>query len=70
VAGLCNGIGNWLNLTSYNYLDLSVSVPIKTGAGLVLSFLISLIVYKERFSTRQIIAVVLGVLAVVLINLA
>ena len=69
-AGLCNGLGNWLNLTSYNYLDLSVSVPIKTGAGLVLSFLVSLIIYKERFSVRQIIAVILGTLAVVLINLA
>lgn len=70
VAGLCNGIGNWLNLTSYNYLDLSVSVPIKTGAGLVLSFLVSLIIFKERFSVRQIIAVILGTLAVILINLA
>lgn len=70
VAGLCNGINNWLNLTSYNYLDLSVSVPIKTGAGMALSFLVSLIIYKERFSVRQIIAVIIGTLAVVLINIA
>ena len=69
VAGLFNALNNWLTLTTYNYMGISVSAPLKTGISLVLSFLVSLLIYKERFSVRQIIAVVIGTLAVVLINI-
>lgn len=69
VAGLFNALNNWLTLTTYNYMAISISAPLKTGISLVLSFLVSLIVYKERFSARQILAVVLGTVAVVMINL-
>jgi multidrug transporter EmrE-like cation transporter len=37
--------------------------------GLVISFLISVLLYKEKFTRRQLVSVVIGIVAVILINL-
>ncbi len=69
VAGVSNGIANWLTLVTYEYMNLSVASPLKTGLGMIVTFIISLLLYKERFSIRQYISVGIGVAAVVLISL-
>ncbi|MBQ2968620.1 MAG: hypothetical protein IJE10_10945 [Clostridia bacterium] len=68
-AGVFNGINNLLTLVTYNYLPLSVSSPIKSGLGIVFSFSLSLFLYKEKFSKTQFLSVMIGILAVVLMNL-
>ncbi len=67
-AGIFNGINNLLILITYNYLPISFTAPVKTGLGIIISFLMSVFLYKERFSKHQIISVVIGVIAVVLMN--
>ncbi len=67
-AGVLNGINNLLILVTYNYLPISFTSPVNTGLGLALSFLISVIFYRERFNRRQIASVVIGVAAVVLMS--
>jgi len=69
VAGVCNGIANWLTLVTYEYMNLSLASPLKTGLSMIVTFIISLLFYKERFSIRQYISVGIGVAAVVLISL-
>ncbi len=68
-AGLFNGINNLLIMITYNYLPLSFISPVKTGLGIVISFLVSVFLYREKFSRRQVISVVVGIVAVVLMNL-
>ncbi|MBR5552784.1 MAG: EamA family transporter [Clostridia bacterium] len=68
-AGIFNGINNLLVLTTYNYLPLSFISPVKTGLGIVISFFVSLLFFREKFSRRQIASVAIGIVAVVLINI-
>lgn len=68
-AGMFNGINNFLILVTYSYVPISISAPIKTGLGMVITFLVSVIIYKEKFSRRQLIGVATGIVAVVLMNL-
>lgn len=68
-AGVFNGINNVLVLVSYNFFTLSFLSPVRTGLGLVISFVVSSLVYKEKFTRRQVIGVILGILAVILINI-
>ncbi len=68
-AGLFNGINNLLIMMTYNYLPLSFISPVKTGLGIVISFFVSILLYREKFSRRQVISVVIGIAAVVLMNL-
>jgi drug/metabolite transporter (DMT)-like permease len=68
-AGIFNGITNVLNIVSYNFFSLSLLSPINTGLGMVISFLVSVLLYTETFTRRQVLRVILGVLAVILINI-
>ena len=68
-AGVCNGIYSVLMLVAYNYLPISVTSPLKSGFGIVVSFLLSVFLYKEKLSVRQIIGAVAGGAAVVIMNL-
>ena len=68
-AGILNGIKNLLHLVAYNYFSLSVSAPLSAGVKLILGFAVSMLIYKERFTSRQLTGVVLGILAVVLMSI-
>ena len=70
VAGAFNGASNLLSLIVYNFVPISVVSPVTTGGGLVLSFVVSSLLYKERFTLRQIISAVIGVIALVLFKIA
>ena len=68
-AGLFNGGKNLVNLVIYLCVPISVATPMKTGIGLVVSFLISLLLYKERFNRQQLMGVALGAVALILFKL-
>ena len=67
-AGIFNGINNLLVLVTYNYLDISFTSPVRSGLGIVISMLFSILFYKEKFSKRQMLSAVIGIVAVVLMN--
>lgn len=67
MAGLCNGAKNFLTLIIYLLLPLSVISPMKTGIGLVATFIMALLVYKEKYSKRQLIGVGAGAAAVIIL---
>lgn len=68
-AGLCCGAKNFVTLAIYLFLPLSVVSPTNTGLGMISAFLISFLFYKEKYSLRQLIGVLLGATAVVLLAL-
>ena len=69
MAGIFNGINNLLALITYSYLPLSFISPVKTGLGIVFAFIVSLLFYREKFTRMQGASVVIGIIAVVLMNL-
>lgn len=69
-AGILNGATNFLNLAIYLFIPISAATPIRTGAGLVTSFLISIFIYKEKFTKMHIVSAVVGIIALVLFKYA
>ena len=68
LAGLSNGFTNFLVLVTNEMMPLSIVSPLRTGTKIVLSFLISTLVFKERFLPRQLVGVAVGTAALILLN--
>lgn len=68
-AGLFNGVNNVCILLSYNYFTLSFLSPFKTGVGMVITFLLATLLYKEKYTNRQKLAVLIGVLSIIIMNI-
>ena len=68
-AGLFNGAKNLATVFIYLYLPLSTVSPMITGLGIFLTFLTSLVFYKEKYTKPQLVGVALGATAVILLAL-
>lgn len=68
-AGVLNGAKNFLTLVIYLYLPLSIISPVKMGLGLVGSFAIALLFFKEKYTKIQLLGVVLGGVAIILLTI-
>lgn len=69
LCGLSNGGVNLLVLVLTNRgLAPSVMFPVISAGGIVISYVISLVFYKEKFSVTQYIGLALGVISIVLLN--
>ena len=70
LCGAANGITNLLVMVlNANHFPASILFPFVSGGGLVLIFLWSVLVNKEKFTVPQYIGYGLGVLSLVLLNL-
>ncbi len=69
VAGLANGATNLLGLVVNTLIPISIAAPTGSGVKILVSFLLALFVFKEKLSKRQIAGVVLGTVALILLNL-
>lgn len=66
-AGLCNGAKNFVQIAALLFLPVSVISPTNSGLGLLTAFLVSIFLYKEKYSILQKIGVACSVGAVVLL---
>lgn len=69
-AGLLNGLKNAVNLALIALMPLSMLTPVKKGGGMVFTFLVSYIIYKERYTKLQYISILLSVIAIILMQMA
>ena len=69
ICGLANGITNFLVIFLSSRMAASVMFPVISAGGIVLTFLISLLIYKEKLSKWQIIGSALGLVSVIFLNL-
>ena len=69
MAGIFNGGRNFLTLIMFLHLPLSILSPTITGMGMVASFAMALLYYKEKYSKLQYVGVILGASAVILLAL-
>jgi len=71
-CGLCgasNGIANYFTLLCLPLMAGSVFYPVSSAGDLVLTFLFSLVIFKERFTKNQTVGFVLGIIAMIFVNL-
>lgn len=68
-GGMANGLTNFLNLYVYTLVPISFAAPMKTGISILLSFIIANIIFKEKYSKKQYLGVVLGTTALILFNI-
>lgn len=69
LAGLCNGATNFITLVVYNFVPISVVSLVTAGGGMVLTFVVSSFIYKEKFTVRQLISAVICVISLILFQL-
>ena len=68
-AGVSNGLTNAMIVYLHTLMPISLSSPIRVVAKIILSCLLSVMVFRESFLKRQIIGVCLGGIALVLLNI-
>ena len=68
VSGLCNGATNLMGLAINMLMPISIASPIQTGVGIITSFILSKIIFKEKFLIRQVIGVIIGGAALIFLN--
>lgn len=68
-AGVSNGATNLLTLYVYTIAPMSIVAPTGAGAAMLISFLISKVIFKEKFSWLQYVGVILGGASLILFNL-
>ena len=68
-CGIANGVVNFLVLVLATAMPASVMFPVISAGGIVLTALVSILLYKEKLSHWQKLGFVLGVAAIVVLNL-
>lgn len=67
-AGACNGISNMLRMVAYIYVPISVVVPLNMGVEIILSFLVSIFLYKEKFTKHQLAGAAIATVGLILLK--
>ena len=68
-CGICNGATNLLVMFLLGMMASSILFPAISAGGIIISFVFSVLVYREPFGVRQGIGVTFGIVAMVLLNL-
>lgn len=68
-AGMSNGMTNMMSMFVNTLIPISIAAPTRSAVKNILSMGVSMAIFKEKFLPRQIVGVVLGAVAVVLLNL-
>lgn len=69
LCGMANGLTNFFVIYLNSHIPASVLFPVISGGGLVLIFLWSVLVKREKFTPMQYVGYALGVASIVLLNL-
>jgi len=69
VTGLLNGALNLCTMIAVLHFDAKIVFPIMCGGALIVTILMSLILFKEKMTVKQWIGVGLGAVAIVLLNM-
>lgn len=71
LTGVCNGLTNLLVMVVVGVsVRAAVFFPVISAGGLVISYVISITFFKERFTVVQKVGILLGFFAVILLNLS
>ena len=68
-CGICNGATNYLVMVIIAAVASSVFFPVLSAGQLILTFIISVFAYKEKFIPRQIAGLACGLASLVFLNI-
>lgn len=68
-AGLCLGVFQALNTYAIQTIDGTLLFPVYNGGSLILSCINSVLILKETLQRRQIVSCVVGISAIIMMNL-
>lgn len=68
-CGICNGATNYLVMVIIAAVASSVFFPVLSAGQLILTFIISVFAYREKFIPRQIAGLVCGLVSLVFLNI-
>lgn len=68
-GGICNGATNLLVMVIITTVASSVFFPLLSSCQLILTFIISVVFFKEKFILRQIIGLICGLAALIFLNI-
>ena len=68
-AGAANGATNLLSIVLNTMMAISISSPTRSVVKTAITFAYSYFILKEKFLPRQVVGIVLGVIATVLLNI-
>ena len=69
VRGALNGISTLFSLILLELIPAAISNPLIAGGGIVASFVIAIVYYREKLTKLQLIGYLLGTASVVLLNM-
>ncbi len=69
LAGLFNGASNLFVMLAVSGMDASIAYPIISAGGIILTWITSRFIYKEKLSLMQNLSLVFGIASVVLMNI-
>ena len=69
ICGVANGLVNMLVMTLSNRMPASLMFPLMSSGGIITSVAVSIFVYKEKLSLMQKLGVILGIGAIICLNL-
>lgn len=69
VCGVLNGIVNLFVMILSNRMPLSLMFPMISAGGIIITYIVSKFVYKEKLAKTQFIGFILGLVAVVFLNI-
>ena len=69
ICGIANGAVNLFVIMLSPLMNASIMFPLISAGGIVLTSLVSILLYKERLTLQQYIGMILGIGAIVFLNL-
>lgn len=68
-CGVANGVCNLLVMILSVKMPASIMYPVISGGGIVITGIVSVLIYREKLSVNQYVALLLGTVSVVLMNI-
>ena len=69
ICGICNAITNLFVMILVGILPISLIFPIIQAGSLIVVYLVSFFILKEKFTKVQIIGLLVGIVSIVFLNL-
>ena len=69
ICGIANGAVNLFVMLASEVVNKSVMFPLISAGGIVLTWVVSIFLYKEKLTLKQNIGMILGIAAIVFLNL-
>ncbi len=66
--GIANGLTNLFVLILNNIVPASLLFPVVSAGGVVSSSIVGIVIFKERLNRIQLVGVIIGIIAIVLLN--